>query len=43
MSKAVIRKQAPQFKGTAWWQNKFQEISLEQFKGKTSIKFNELC
>ena len=34
MSKAIIRKAAPLFKSQAWWQNKFQEVSLDQFKGK---------
>ena len=33
-SKAVIRQAAPGFKAMAWWQNKFQEVSLEQFRGK---------
>ena len=33
-SKAIVRKAAPSFKATAWWQGKFQELSLEQFKGK---------
>ncbi len=39
MSKAIIRKPAPSFKATAWWQNKFQEISLEQFKGQYVVLF----
>jgi len=33
-SKAVIRKAAPTFEAMAWWQNKFQKVSLEQFRGK---------
>ena len=41
--KAVIRKAAPSFKATAWWQGKFQEISLEQFRGKyTAHKMHSL-
>ena len=36
-SKAVIRKAAPAFEGMAWWNNKFQAINLEQFRGKNSI------
>ena len=39
MSKAIIRRPAPSFKGMAWWQNKFQEISLEQFKGRYVVLF----
>ena len=39
MSKAIIRRPAPAFKGTAWWQNKLQEISLEQFKGQYVVLF----
>lgn len=35
-AKAIIRKPAPAFAGQAWWNNKFQEIKLEQFKGKCS-------
>jgi len=33
-SKACIRKAAPAFEGMAWWNNKFQAINLEQFRGK---------
>lgn len=33
-AKAIIRKPAPAFAGQAWWNNKFQEINLDQFKGK---------
>jgi alkyl hydroperoxide reductase subunit AhpC len=36
-SKAVIRKAAPTFTAQAWWQNKIQEVSLEQFRGKFSL------
>ena len=38
-SKAVVRHAAPAFKGMAYWNNKFQEISLEQFKGKYVVLF----
>jgi alkyl hydroperoxide reductase subunit AhpC len=38
-NKACVRHPAPAFKGTAWWNNKFQEISLEQFKGKYVVLF----
>ena len=34
-----VRKPAPSFKGQAWWNKKFQEISLEQFKGKYVVLF----
>jgi len=34
LQKAIIRKAAPAFQGTAFWQNKFQQISLEQFRGQ---------
>ena len=37
--KAVVRKPAPSFKGMSWWNNKFQEISLDQFKGKYVVLF----
>lgn len=33
-SKAIIRKAAPAFEGMAWYQQKFQKINLEQFRGK---------
>ena len=35
----MIRKPAPAFKATAYWKKKFQEISLEQFKGKYVVLF----
>ena len=38
-NKAVVRHPAPAFKGMAWWDKKFQEISLEQFKGKYVVLF----
>tara|TARA_B110001450_G_C17486513_1_gene426450 strand:- start:66 stop:686 length:621 start_codon:yes stop_codon:yes gene_type:complete len=34
-----IRKPAPSFKGMAYWNKKFSEISLEQFKGKYVVLF----
>lgn len=37
--RAVIRKPAPAFKGMAYWDKKFQEISLAQFKGKYVVLF----
>ncbi len=48
MSKAIIRKAAPLFRSQAWWQNKFQEVSLDQFKGKIVCQllnslFREVC
>jgi alkyl hydroperoxide reductase subunit AhpC len=36
---ATIRKPAPSFKGQAWWNKKFKEISLELFKGKYVVLF----
>ena len=36
---AVVRKPAPAFNAQAFWQNKFQDISLEQFKGKYVVLF----
>jgi len=36
---AIVRKPAPAFKAQAWWNNKFQEVSLEQFKGKYVVLF----
>ena len=39
VSKAIIRKPAPAFQGMAWWQDKFQPISLDQFKGKYTVLF----
>ena len=32
-SKAIVRKAAPAFTATAWWEGKFQEVSLSQFQG----------
>jgi|TARA_B110000305_G_C19235569_1_gene537341 alkyl hydroperoxide reductase subunit AhpC len=37
--RATVRKPAPSFKGQAYWNKKFQEISLEQFKGKYVVLF----
>merc|ERR1712086_18429 len=34
-----IRKPAPSFKGMSYWNKKFQEISLEQFKGQYVVLF----
>ena len=34
-----VRKPAPSFKGMAYWNKKFGEISLEQFKGKYVVLF----
>ena len=36
---AKVRKPAPAFKAQAYWHNKFEEISLEQFKGKYVVLF----
>ncbi len=36
---AKVRHPAPAFKAQAFWQNKFQDISLEQFKGKYVVLF----
>ena len=36
---AVVRKPAPAFEAEAFWQDKFQKISLEQFKGKYVVLF----
>jgi alkyl hydroperoxide reductase subunit AhpC len=33
-SLTIIRKPAPEFKGTAWWNNEFKQISLDTFQGK---------
>jgi hypothetical protein len=30
----LIRKPAPSFKGTAWWNDDFKTISIDNFKGK---------
>lgn len=30
----LVRRQAPNFKGTAWWNDDFKTVSLESFKGK---------
>ena len=37
--KAVVRHPAPAFKAMSFWNKKFQEISLEQFKGKYVVLF----
>ena len=37
--RAIIRKPAPEFKGMAYWNKKFQPISLSQFKGKYVVLF----
>ena len=37
--RAIIRKPAPEFKGMAYWNKKFQEITLSQFKGKYVVLF----
>merc|ERR1712060_929412 len=36
---ACIRKPAPAFAAQAWWNGKFQEVSLEQFRGKYVVLF----
>ena len=36
---ATVRKPAPAFKGMAWHEKKFQEISLDQYKGKYVVLF----
>ena len=33
-SLTLVRKPAPEFKGTAWWNNEFKQISLDTFNGK---------
>jgi hypothetical protein len=38
-AKAIIRRPAPAFTGQAWWNQKFQQISLEDFKGKLLVPF----
>ena len=35
--KAIIRKAAPSFSAQAWYQDKFQTVNLEQFRGKFAI------
>merc|ERR1719487_523628 len=42
-ARACVRKPAPGFKGMSYWQNKFQTISLEQFKGKYVVLFWYPC
>merc|ERR1719242_1537482 len=37
--KAIIRHPAPEFSGQAWWKNKFQKVSLNDFKGKYVVLF----
>ena len=39
VQKAIIRKPAPTFTAQAWWQGKFQEVSLEQFRGQYVVLF----
>merc|ERR1740117_1145502 len=39
VQRATVRKPAPSFKAQAYWNKKFQEISLEQFKGKYVVLF----
>ena len=36
---AILRKPAPSFSAMAWYQDKFQKVSLEQFKGKYVVLF----
>lgn len=36
---AIIRKQAPNFKGTAFWNGEFKQISLQDFKGQWVVLF----
>ena len=36
---AKVRKPAPPFKAQAYWHNKFEDISLDQFKGKYVVLF----
>ena len=31
--RATVRKAAPTFEAAAWWQGRFQQVSLEQFRG----------
>ncbi len=33
-SLTLVRKPAPEVKGTAWWNNEFKQISLDTFQGK---------
>jgi len=33
-SLTLVRKPAPAFQGTAWWNNEFKPISLDSFNGK---------
>jgi len=37
--KARIRQQAPDFEAMAWWQDKFQRVSKDQFLGKYIVLF----
>ena len=39
VSKAAIRKPAPAFTASAWFQGKFKTISLDQYKGKYVVLF----
>ena len=36
---ACVRKPAPDFKAKAWWNNKFVDLTLSQFKGKYVVLF----
>jgi alkyl hydroperoxide reductase subunit AhpC len=38
-SKAIVRQAAPAFSAQAWWNGKFEKISLEQFQGKYVVLF----
>ena len=38
-TQAVIRKPAPAFEGMAWYEGKFQKLSLEQFRGQYVVLF----
>ena len=40
---AVVRKPAPDFKGSAYWNKKMTEISLKQFHGKWVVLFFYPC
>ena len=37
--KAVVRRPAPAFKAMSWNKTKFEEISLEQYRGKYVVLF----
>jgi alkyl hydroperoxide reductase subunit AhpC len=36
---SLVRKPAPQFSGNSWYQNNFQTIKLEDYKGKYLVLF----